>query len=773
MAKTLLIRALLAGACSLALSTPAIAQTTADSGESNEIIVTAQNRSENVQDVPIAIDVITAAEIQKSGLTDFREIERIAPAINITNDNGAVRVTLRGIGTNSNDEAQDTSIVVNIDGEYINRPNVLNASLFDIERVEVLRGPQGTLYGRNSTGGAINFITKKAGKEFGFNAVGSYGNYNTISLEGGVDIPFGDIGAIRVAGIYKENDGYFFHPNLNGGAGARSGADQVYGGRASLRLNPSDALSIDLSVEYSEREYGVPSQAFANLNAPGNAPTGPGCNVSGFVQVAPAITAANGQILCIPSNTNFLAGINRKRYTAANFGPSIENSDSTVIRGRIAYDLGDATISYIGGYRSSGRTGALGLPVIFRGATFLDDTKTQSHELRVNGETSGGIIYQVGGFYFRETLDRESGFFLPVLGPNGGFLTYFTRDVTSDSKSVFGQVDLPIGDKLTAVAGIRYTDNKRSAIFGNYPFLVNTGFVRVDLTNRTPTPLPPLGNKEDKATWLAGLNYKPNSDTLIYAKVATGFKGGGFDSVGPYAPETNTAYELGLKKNFGPSAQHIFNASAFYYDYKDLQVSVLLNTAVGGQTFNAGKATIKGLEAELDIKLSDNDRFNASFNYLDAQYDQLLAQFNVFCVGGCGTTGVGDLDPVAPGVQQPNFAGNKAPFSPKYTITLGYDHIFLIGSGAVTASAFTRLKSSYFTDFFNYRDGQQSAFTQTDLSLEYKPEDEKFSVQLFARNLENVRPLAFGSFIAAGPDDIYNFQFGTPRTYGIRLGVKF
>ena len=129
---------------------------------------------------------------------------------------------------------------------------------------------------------------------------------------------------------------------------------------------------------------------------------------------------------------------------------------------------------------------------------------------------------------------------------------------------------------------------------------------------------------------------------------------------------------------------------------------------------------------------------------------------------------------MTPGVQQPNFKGNRPPFSPKFIITLGYDHVFQLGdAGTLKASANTMFKSAYYTDFFNYRDSRQKAYTQTDLSLEYKPADEQFSIMAFVRNLENTRPLTYGSFVSAGPDDIYNYQFGAPRTYGVRVGIDF
>lgn len=166
-------RALLAGACSMALAAPAFAQTADESTESNDIVVTAQNREQSVNDVPIAIDVVGGEELAAAGVGSMNDVNRVAPAVQINQDQGTVKITVRGVGTASNDEAQDTSVVVNVDGEYINRPQVMGVALFDIERVEVLRGPQGTLYGRNSTGGAINFITRRPGHDFGVNASAS------------------------------------------------------------------------------------------------------------------------------------------------------------------------------------------------------------------------------------------------------------------------------------------------------------------------------------------------------------------------------------------------------------------------------------------------------------------------------------------------------------------------------------------------------------------------------------------------------------------------
>ncbi len=789
---------LLAGCAFIAMAAPAQAQqaSQADTDASNaEIVVTAQNRSQKVNDVPIAINVISGEDLKKVGFSNLNDIDKVAPVVQLNQDQGTVKITVRGVGTTSNDEAQDTSVVINIDGEYINRPNVMGMSLFDMERVEVLRGPQGTLYGRNSTGGAINFITRKPGRDLGADATVSYGNYNTIRADGGVDVPLGSVAAVRVSGFYEDRDGYNKHP-AGGGffvfpafAAGRSDDNNAYGGRVSLRLDPTSALSINLAGEYAKRRFTPGVFAVADLNGAGNGPAGGACN-NGFSRVAPAYT----QTLCVPNNTTLLSKIDRNEYVAPLYGLGRVEQDTWAVRGRIAYEFSEAaTLTYIGGYRSftGDPKNRITLPVIYQSFSFLDEADTQSHELRLNGKI-GGIIYQIGGFYFKEKQDRENGFFLgPIAPPAGTYLSYFGRKISSDSKSLFGQVEVPLGDTLTAVGGLRYTDNKRDALYTNgTPFvkykadgltvdptgpnftLLGAGPGRKDVNAINAQKLP-LGSKDSKVTWLAGLNYKPNADTLVYVKASTGFKGGGFDAVGTYRPETNTAFEGGWKQTFGDHRQHQFNLGAFYYDYKDLQVSVLLDTTVGGQTFNAGKAKIWGIEASGSIALDDNTNFHSSINYLNAEYKELLAQFNVFDTTGA-INGVGDLDPTTAGVQQPNFAGNRPAFSPKLIITAGFDHTFQLGgAGSLTARADTTFKSSYFTDFYNYRDGTQAAFTQSDLSLEYQSPNKMFSVIGFVKNLENNRPLTYGSFVSAGPDDVFNWQFGAPRTYGIRLGVKY
>jgi len=744
------------------------------------IVVTAQNRAQNVQEVPIAISVVSGEKLVEAGVTDFSALTRVAPAVNIVSDTTQTRISIRGIGSNSNDEAQDQTVAVNIDGEYINRPTVLNASLFDLERVEVLRGPQGTLYGRNATGGAINFIMRKPGDKFAANGNISYGNFNQIIVQGGVDVPLGNAAAIRLSGIYANRDGYNIHPNTN----TRSADEDTLAGRISLRLEPTSGLRIDVAAEKIRTRETVAAFAWVNLLLPQFAP-GNGCSNVGWTDIAPLIPG--GQ--CAPVLTNNLSTINRQRYDSPTNGVGFNNADSTAVRGTLVYDFGGATFTYRGGYRKTDRSGMTTLPPAYQFINFQTDVETQSHEARFNGE-SGPLTWQFGGFYFKEGQEIDRGLFngslpAPVLGAAGGYINYFRRPfVDAKSWAVFAQTDIALSDTLTAVAGLRYTDDRRRALYENLgsglpgptraPALFNSGPVPITVP-ATPAQTLNLRVAADKLTWTAGLNFKPNTDTLIYAKAATGFKAGGFDAVGTYAPETNITYEVGTKLNFGANGQHIFNFAGFYTDYKDLQVAVLIDNAKGAQIFNAGKAVIWGAEADAVIKLSDTDTFTATVNYVNAEYKRLLAQIPVFCVACNPTvTAVANLSPTPGVIQQPNLAGNVPPITPEWTISLGYDKEFSLGSaGTLTASAFSIFKSAYFNDIFNFRDTRQKAFTQTDLSLMWQPASRQFSIRAFVRNLENIRPITYSGFTAAGNDRIFNWQFGAPRTYGVQVGFDF
>ncbi|MBD8637903.1 TonB-dependent receptor [Sphingomonas sp. CFBP 13733] len=753
------IRVLLAGAATLAMTATAQAQqtppseappapieatptdgaaTTAgtaqdDAGQLGDIIVTAQKRATGIQDTPIAMRAFDGDQLIKSGVGDLNGLTRLAPDLNLTTETLFTRISIRGVGSQDVSETADGALTINIDGEYINRPVALNAALFDLERVEILRGPQGTLYGRNSTAGALNVIAAKPllGDVSGFATVG-YGNYDSKTAQAAVNLPLGDKVAVRIAGLHSDHDGYT--NNAPGGKGDTGNSDAL---RASIYAEPFDRLKLYLAGEYVDVNQSAPSQFGVQVSA-----TSPGL-----------VTLPSGAI--VPSQ--FKPTFDRDSYPLADVG--FFRTKQYAVRGRADLDLDFATLSYIGGYRDvnvSSRQPLNGyVPAVFTYYNNRIDSDTQSHEIRLAGGKEGAFIWQAGGFYYKESQDIARGLFLPQAGPNGSFLNFFYRPyVDSTSKAAFGQATYwVLPDTLSLTGGIRYTDDQKRARYDNYGFQFNSGPTPpADGSTGAVTTFP--RQDSSKVTWNAGVDFKAARDNLLYAKVSTGYKGGGFDNVGDYAPETLTAYEIGSKNRFADRTVE-FNVSAFYYKYTNQQVQVLLDTSVGARTLNAGKSRIWGIETDSTFVLSDRDRAHLTFNYLDAKFTDFPGAVS-------GLNGTFPID----------LTGNTPPQAPKVTIAVGYDHTFPIGDGKLVASGFSRFKSQYFLTPFNWEAERQQAYTQTDLSLEYSAPGDRFSIQGFVRNLENERPLGYG-FFTGGGINVYNFSFGAPRTYGAQATIKF
>jgi iron complex outermembrane receptor protein len=735
-----------------------------ESAALEEIIVTAQYREQSVQDVPIAMSAFSGDELENAGVTDLTNLSRLAPDFVAINDLGFVRLSVRGVQSNSNDEGGDQALVFNIDGDYINRGNFINSAMFDLERVEVLRGPQGTLYGRNATGGAVNAIARKPSVDGIEGTVSAdFGDYSSQIINGAVNVPLGGIAAVRVAAMLAEHDGYSSHPNFDEDTNDQD--TEAY--RIGLLVEPTDALSLYLAAEHAE-EVLVPSYAGANANFPpfqADAPAPGTCSSPGWETVA----TFNPGFGCAPYRTQYLENeVPRDDYLILSPWLGGRDQETTSIRGSVEYDADTFGVIYRFAFRESEWTGASPVPnLMFYRA---EETDNSSHELRFSGGGDGGLFWQAGLFYYSEDIDGRGGLHLPFgqqADPTGVGIylnTFYRPNFESESTAAFGQVEIPFSDVFTAVVGARYTQDDKSGTFYNFagPPAVAPGGLDFLRPIEEANVVFPASFDNNETTWTVGINYEPNDDSLHYAKVSKGYKAGGFDAVGTYAPETNIAYEIGSKNQFEKST---LNATAFYYDYTDLQASVLLDTSVGGQIFNAGAADIWGLEAQYELFVADNGRLKLSANYLSAEYTEFSPlEEAIQCVGGCdANTTVSDA------------SGNTLPNAPEWIFTVGYDHAWeLAGAGTITGSIFSRYKDDYFNTVFNYADDRQDGYTQTDVSLEYLSDSGMWSVLAYVRNLEDERPINYFNFISAGPsNDDFNWGFGAPRTYGIRLAIDF
>ncbi|MEA5402939.1 TonB-dependent receptor [Arcicella sp. DC2W] len=702
-----------------------------------EVVVTAENRSVSAQRVPITMDLVSGKTIQKQGITDLVQLQAIAPSLNIVTNTIFNQINVRGVGSNQGAaELSDQAVTVGIDGEYINRPVALNAALFDLDRVEVLKGPQGTLYGRNATAGAVNIIAKKPTQTREADLGLSYGNYNSLKLNGMVNLPLGKIAAVRAAGILNKHDGY-----RDGGTVGRIDNGNMWAARLGFNINPTKALSMYAAGEISKIDQQAPSQY--------GVPMG---NLTELKDKEPISWTTP-----LPND-----------YPVATAG--FMKIDQSAIRGKIAYDFGKATLTYSAGYRKVDMTGYQPLNgYLPETNSFHNDIKssTQSHELRLNGETAK-LSWQVGGFYGDEDQNTARGLLLvSAAGAFNGqvpFLNFFIRDVNSRTSAIFGQATYNINEKLGLTLGIRNTSDKKvlgggnlaSAPFGP-PSIIRFFYPNVP-TSATQAGMKPFEGiptegSWNRTTWLAGLEYKIDANKMLFAKVSTGYKAGGFDNLGQYNPESLVAYEIGTKNKFANNKLRL-NASAFHYDYTDQQVTIFISTDIGGAIQNAGVSTVDGLEIDGEYVATKADRFRFSINFLDATYKDLKTIAN-----RVGAT-----------VIERNLAGNVAPMAPKWTLTAGYNHDFKIGKGILNAGIQTLFKSDYYATAFNYAMDKQGAYTKTDINLTYTTKGGKFDIGIFAQNLEDNRIITFSGF-NGGTINTYNWIFGSPRLIGAQLNL--
>jgi len=712
-----------------------------DANSLKEVIVSAENRNVSAQKVPISMDLVSGVKLQDLGIADLKQLQNLTPSLAFNQNTFFTQVFIRGVGSDVGAaELQDQAATLSIDGEFINRPVALNAALFDIERIEVLKGPQGTLYGRNATAGAINILAAKPKLNItDGNVSAQYGNYNSSKLNAAVNLPVGKKAAIRVAAMSDSHDGYR-ESNADPAVGLNGDFDNgnVWGARLGFLVKPNENLKIYVAGEYNKTDQQAISQYGVQPDSnEGQPPTNFKTDLPDDFDLA---TAGSMEI------------------------------DQAAIRGRISYDFGGVLATYTGGYRNVDLTAYQPLNG-FVPETFSFDNSlkydTQSHEFRLNGE-SEGFIWQTGLFYGNEDQDAARGLILPVAsGAFGGevpYLNFFDIDVNSQTTGIFGQATLSLSETLAFTGGLRYTKDKKSSD----GFNIQQGPFGPPGTPAYFYPNPPqqgdAGTGQipgagdgswNQVTYLANLEYSPTEDNLFFAKVSTGYKSGGFTVRGEFDAENLTAYEIGTK-NYLADRRLRLNGSIFAYNYTDQQVSVFINTEVGADIENAGESNYFGVEVEGDYMLSPKDKFSFNLNYLNAEFKELTTLVNT--VGADAI--VADL------------AGNKPAQTPTWTIVGGYNHKFDVGKGTLDLGISSMFKSDYFLQVFNFEMDRQEAYTKTDLNLTYRSPNNKWEIGAFVNNLEDNRIINYASF-NGGTINIYNWNFGAPRLIGLRTNFNF
>jgi iron complex outermembrane receptor protein len=708
------------------------AQQTEQAAQLDEVVVTAQRRSENLQKTPLTISAVTGEKLESQGIKTVVDLANQVPALQITSSGaGAAQIFLRGIGSTNTTEVGDPAVAYHIDGIYIARSTSVGALFYDIDRVEVLRGPQGTLYGRNATAGAINVITKQPKFDYEANGSVDVGNYGALTTSGMVNIPVSDTVAVRAAFQQSRHDGYVVALNKGPGTGGNDRYDQDdKSARVQLLWKPTDVLSVRLTTDYLHQ---------------GGAGGGDGTY---------GTTRVTGDPWTCNCSTNLYR--NNKFFSAG---------------GEVNWDLGFANLTYLTGYNfsrldRSGENASTGAPNFFKGKDH-----TWSHELRLGGKT-GDLTWVTGLYRFTEDNNVDFRVFLAT----NSYLSFIQPEVTAKSWAAFGQGTYAVTDRLRLTGGLRYTEDQKGRNGGTY------------LTNAAGAITSTVVLNQADATWHAlnwkvGADFDLTPDSMLYANAATGYKAGGyFDGVGAntYEPEKITSYEAGVKNRFLDNRLQL-NASAFLYDYKDFQVSAV--GVIAGQnatvTLNADKAKVYGLEFETNLVITENDRLDATLGWLHAEYtDFVLPLGDAFAnnnanatVAACYTANFAAAAP-----RSTDFSGCRMARTPEWTLNVGYQHTWALASGAKLTG---RISSHYETgknlEYHGFAQNKQDAFTKTDLNLTYASSDDRWTLQGYVRNLEDedVRtassPNATTGLATNGNAEFY----APPRTYGLRLGVTF
>ena len=748
-----------------------------DENRIEEIVVTANKRSENLQDVPIAITAVTGARLESVGITDTQDLASVVPGLNIQNGIGGTQAHLRGVGTTAVGPGIENSVATYVDNVYMFSMSGALVQLNSIEQVEVLKGPQGTLFGRNATGGVINIRMRDPKHEPSGQFSVGYGNYNTFTGQGYLTGGLGEGVAADIAGFVSlQKDGW--GKNLFNGKDVED-LDQ-YAVRSKWLFEPGDRDKIRLIGDYSE----IKGSQFTNnhLVRGRSANYGPGTTTAIERALRPTADA--------PA---FLAAINTFAMTggAAGLAPFAEVGEPYTFTGGFYdtasftqphmslknggaslqwdHDFGSVRFTSITAYRKAIQDvswSADPVPAFRSQVAYHRKEKQFSQELQL-GSTAGSPVQWVAGLYY---LDATAGF-EPItltgspLNPLESL--QFKTQVTAKSGAAFGQVTVPLWSGAHFTGGLRYTIEKRG----------NSGSITVRFLPVLPPFLPPflagfsstttvdpLHKTFRKLTWRASFDQELTPDILAYASYNRGFKSGTFNAIPPGAPpldpEVLDAWEIGLKTDLMDRRVRL-NIAGFYYKYKNIQVTVF--TPISASLDNGASAELYGLDLDLTAKVGSNLTLFAGLGLLDDKFTS-YPQAGFFTPLPASQGG-GSIKTIG------SAKGKKLPYASDVTFNVGATYTTPIGDG----SADLNVNYSYQSRWFSGPDNSlsQPGYGLLDATATYRFSGDNVSVSLWARNITNEKYYTFLGGGGENPGGRDTGSVGAPRTYGVKLGYKF
>lgn len=681
-----------------------------DDGSLGDIVVTAQRRSQSLQDIPIAVSAVTGDQLIERGLTDTRAIQASIPNLTLSENGVSVTPFLRGVGSAQSNPNDEPSVATYVDGVYIASPTGNIFSFNNIERIEVLKGPQGTLFGRNATGGVIQIVTRDPEHVPAFSLDVGGGNYDRLEVSGYVTTGIGSNLAADLAVVYNNNfDGY--------GRDIFRDADifrrEEFAIRTKWLWRPGADTQVRFSLDYS------------TLDSTGT-----------DYQLAEGVVGADG----VTTNPG-------RRRTATDFA---NRGDNEVYGGsiRIDHDFGAVRLASISAYRRV--TGEFDLdqdatPTPIVRANINQFAEQYSQEVQLYAPANSTFDWLVGLYYFDASYAYTplniSGFAAAPLPSIDLFGSQDTR-----SYSAYAQMTFPIAENTRLTGGLRFTREEQDT----------TG--RTESGGAVIVPDIPQSQSFDRLTWRVSLDHQFTPDILAYVSYNRGIKSGGFNMINAgtpgYNPEVLDAYEVGVKLDlFGRTVR--LNTAAFYYDYSDIQVFTI---AGGGAvlTTNAAAARMYGFDVDFAWRVSSRLRLSAGFGYLDSEYTDFPNAAFI------------PASPLEGPQVQGDASGNQLVFAPTISFNAAATYTIPTSFGDFSLDA----NLSYRDDVFVSADNRLTipAYWLANTSIGWRTPDERFGLRLWVRNLFDADYFA-NRTAQNGLGDIQ--YLAPPRTAGVTASVRF
>ncbi len=715
-----------------------------------EIVVTAQKRAESLQDIPIAVSAFGERRLEDSGFDGVSDLSFMSPSLQFGNFGPVPFVAMRGIGHENTTAGGDPGVALHLDGVYLGRPVATVFSAFDLERVEVLRGPQGTLYGRNATGGSINFISAKPTDEFEGLVDVTVGNYDWIRVRAMLNLPISDKVSMRITGFNEDRDGYTEN-TFEGGTEAND-ADN-YGFRGHLKMNLSENASLLLSGSYV-KIGGAGSQpevreAFPSTLA--GPPFGGAGPAGGFRGPGDWFVDSNGNPL-----VNDLEPFKESKNT-----PESANHDMLLLSGTFSWDMDGYAVKSVTAYaetsfeshQDSDSSSANLVELVL-----LEDSSQFSQELQIMSDNQSPLQWIFGLYYFEEDATRASQFFEDRFD---FFAQFVAQDccgadlggsVNAKSYAAFGQITYAMSDTFDITLGGRWTKDQKDGINSNILF--------------APRVEDEVSIDDNQFTWKAVLNWHATDDVMFYASVSTGYKSGGINQVAitsagrnaTYDPEFVDAFELGMKSTLLDGRLRL-NMSIFQNNYDDLQFQIF--EFGGPAAFNAEGATVKGIDADFQLAVTEDFGIDGSAGYMDSEYD----------------------DQILSGVQ---LGGNQLSRTPEWTFNIGANKDWVIdGLGSFRLRAEYSYTDDIFYTPFNADNtlalggsDHADSYSNVNIRLFYTTEDDLWTVEASVTNLTDevqegniLRGIGFNDEAGGGGQEFITYN--PPRQWGLRIARRF